>query len=103
MGSGRAPMLVGVPAMSGMLLDAGAEGRDLRSVRAWASGADVMPVELARRFQAMGGTLTLPVLGATLGRAAFVEGYGMVETAGGVAAQGSLPAGNPPARFGGAC
>jgi len=89
--SRRATVFMGVPAMYRLLLEAGAEDRDLRSVRVWGSGADVMPPELARRFQAMGATVTLPVLGASLGGAVFVEGYGMVETGGGVAAKLSLP------------
>jgi acyl-CoA synthetase (AMP-forming)/AMP-acid ligase II len=87
----RATMFVGVPAMYRMLLEAGAEQRDLRSVRAWASGADVMPIELARRFQAMGAAVTLPLVGASVGEAAFLEGYGMVETGGGVVARVSPP------------
>ena len=81
----RATVFVGVPAMYRMLLAAGAEDRDLRCVRLWASGADVMPDDLARRFQRMGATATLPIVGASVGEAAFAEGYGMVETAGGVA------------------
>jgi acyl-CoA synthetase (AMP-forming)/AMP-acid ligase II len=87
----RATMFVGVPAMYRLLLEAGAEERDLRSVRVWASGADVMPPDLARRFQAMGAAVTLPLLHTSLGDAAFVEGYGMVETGGGVAARLSPP------------
>jgi long-chain acyl-CoA synthetase len=83
----RATMFVGVPAMYRLLLEAGAEERDLRSVRVWASGADVMPPELARRFQRLGASVTLPVVGASLGGALFVDGYGMVETGGGVAAK----------------
>ena len=80
-------MLVGVQAMYRLLLEAGAEDRDLRSVRVFASWADVMPPELSRRFQRMGAAVTLPGVGASLGRAAFIEGYGMVETGGGVAAK----------------
>lgn len=87
----KATMFVGVPAMYRLLLEAGAEERDLRSVRVWASGADVMPPELARRFQRMGATATLPVLGRSVGQALFVEGYGMVEVGGGVAAKISPP------------
>lgn len=87
----RATMFVGVPAMYRLLLEAGAEGRDLRSVRVWLSGADVMPVELARRFQRMGASATLPLLDVSVGEAAFVEGYGMVELGGGVAAKVSPP------------
>jgi acyl-CoA synthetase (AMP-forming)/AMP-acid ligase II len=44
-----------------------------------------MPAELANRFQRLGATLTLPVLGRPVGAAAFIDGYGMVELAGGVA------------------
>ncbi|MEY2566390.1 MAG: long-chain acyl-CoA synthetase [Actinomycetota bacterium] len=87
----RATVFIGVPAMYRMLLDAGAETRDLRSVRLWVSGADVLPDELARRFKRMGASVTLPVLGLSVGEAAFAEGYGMVELAGGVAAKISPP------------
>jgi long-chain acyl-CoA synthetase len=87
----RSTIFVGVPAMYRMMLEAGAEGRDLRSVRVWASGSDVMPADLARRFKRMGASVTLPLLGASVGEAAFVEGYGMVEVAGGVAAKVSPP------------
>jgi acyl-CoA synthetase (AMP-forming)/AMP-acid ligase II len=86
----RATAFMGVPAMFRLLLEAGAEERDLSSVRAWMSGADVMPAEVARRFKAMGASATLPVLGS-VGEAAFLEGYGMVEVGGGVAAKISPP------------
>jgi long-chain acyl-CoA synthetase len=86
----RATMFVGVPAMYRMLDEAGADARDLTSVRVWASGADAMPPELAERFKKMGATLTVPLLGA-LGQASFAEGYGMVEVGGGVAAKFSPP------------
>jgi len=66
---------VGVPAMYRAMLDAGAEQRDLTSVKVWASGADAMPRDLAKRFQKM-GRLGGPV------PALFFEGYGMVELAG---------------------
>jgi acyl-CoA synthetase (AMP-forming)/AMP-acid ligase II len=56
-----------------------------------------MPPDLARRFQAMGAAVTLPVVGTSLCGAAFVEGYGMVETGGGVAAKVSLPGPHLPA------
>lgn len=75
MEAGRAEMFVGVPAMYRALLEAGAEERDLTSVRAWASAADVMPRDLAKRFQRM-GRLAGPV------PALFFEAYGMVELAG---------------------
>jgi acyl-CoA synthetase (AMP-forming)/AMP-acid ligase II len=53
-----------------------------------------MPTDLARRFQRMGATATLPLVGASVGGALFVEGYGMVEVGGGVAAK-VLPPGIP--------
>lgn len=88
--SRRATMFIGVPAMYRMLDEAGAEGRDLTSVRVWGSGADAMPPELAERFKRMGATVSVPVLGG-LGQALFAEGYGMVEVGGGVAAKLSPP------------
>lgn len=91
----KATIFVGVPAMYRMLLEAGAEERDLRSVRVWASGADVMPTELARRFQRMGATVSLPIVG-NVGEALFVEGYGMVEVGGGAAAKVTPPGGAGP-------
>jgi long-chain acyl-CoA synthetase len=87
----RATMFVGVPAMYRMMLEAGAEQRDLRSVRIWASGADAMPFELAHRFQRMGAIVTLPFVHASFGSAAFFDGYGMVELGGGVAVKMSPP------------
>jgi len=89
--SRRATVFIGVPAMYRMMLEAGAEQRDLRSVRLWASGADVMPAELAKKFKRMGAMVTLPFLDSSLGEAAFAEGYGMVEGGGGVAAKISPP------------
>jgi acyl-CoA synthetase (AMP-forming)/AMP-acid ligase II len=86
----RATIFIGVPAMFRLMLEAGAEDRDLTSVRMWGSGADVMPPEVAKRFKQMGASITLPVVGS-LGEAIFAEGYGMVETAGGVAAKVSPP------------
>jgi acyl-CoA synthetase (AMP-forming)/AMP-acid ligase II len=86
----RATIFIGVPAMFRLMLEAGAEEADLTSVRVWGSGADVMPPEVARRFKQLGASVTLPFVGA-LGEAVFAEGYGMVETAGGVAAKISPP------------
>lgn len=86
----RATVFIGVPAMYRLMLEAGAEERDLTSVRLWGSGADVMPPELARTFKRLGATVTLPLIGP-VGEAIFAEGYGMVETAGGVAAKISPP------------
>jgi acyl-CoA synthetase (AMP-forming)/AMP-acid ligase II len=80
----RATMFMGVPAMYRLMVEAGAEGRDLKSVRLWASGADVMPEDLAARFRRMGASASVPVVGP-VGEALFLEGYGMVELGGGVA------------------
>lgn len=86
----RATVFIGVPAMYRMMDEAGAEHRDLTSVRVWGSGADAMPADLARRFKKMGASATLPIIGP-IGEAAFLEGYGMVEVGGGVAAKVSPP------------
>jgi acyl-CoA synthetase (AMP-forming)/AMP-acid ligase II len=86
----RSSLFVGVPAMFRLLEEAGAAERDLTSVRAWICGADAMPADLAKRFKGYGATATLPVVGP-VGEAAFVEGYGMVEVAGGVATKISPP------------
>jgi acyl-CoA synthetase (AMP-forming)/AMP-acid ligase II len=81
----KATVFIGVPAMYRMMIDAGAEGRDLSSVRLWASGADAMPFELAKKFQRMGASASVPIVGRTVGEAIFIDGYGMVELGGGVA------------------
>lgn len=86
----RCSAFIGVPAMYRSMLEAGAEDRDLSSVRAWISGADVMPADLARRFKGFGATATLPLVGP-VGEAVFIEGYGMVEVGGSVAAKISPP------------
>jgi acyl-CoA synthetase (AMP-forming)/AMP-acid ligase II len=86
----RSTMFIGVPAMYRMMLEAGAADRDLTSVRIWGSGADAMPGDLAQRFKELGATATLPFVGP-VGQAMFVEGYGMVEVGGGVAAKISPP------------
>jgi len=86
----RASVFIGVPAMYRMLLEAGAADRDLSCVRLWGAGADVMPPELAQTFKRFGATATLPVIGP-VGEALFAEGYGMVESGGGVAAKISPP------------
>jgi acyl-CoA synthetase (AMP-forming)/AMP-acid ligase II len=81
----KATVFIGVPAMYRMMAEAGAETRDLSSVRLWASGADAMPFELAKRFQRFGASATIPIFGTTVGEAMFIDGYGMVELGGGVA------------------
>jgi acyl-CoA synthetase (AMP-forming)/AMP-acid ligase II len=87
--SRKATIYVGVPAMYRMLFEAGAEQRDLSSVRVFLSGADVMPQDLAARFKRMGSTAC--VFGRPVGEAAFIEGYGMVESGGGAAVRVSPP------------
>ncbi len=86
----RSTIFAGVPAMYRMLCEAGAESRDLKSIRLWISGADAMPHELSSLFKKLGATAVLPVVGA-VGEAMFAEGYGMVETGGGVAIRISPP------------
>lgn len=86
----RSTIFIGVPAMFRMLEEAGAADRDLTSIRVWASGADAMPSDLARRFKSYGASATLPVVGP-VGEAVFAEGYGMVEMGGGVATKISPP------------
>jgi acyl-CoA synthetase (AMP-forming)/AMP-acid ligase II len=91
----KSSVFIGVPAMYRMLDEAGAEKRNLKSVRVWMSGADAMPPELVRRFQKFGASATLPFIGTTVGEALFFEGYGMVELSGGAAAKFTPPfAGN---------
>ncbi len=91
----RAMMFIGVPAMYRMMLEAGAEHRDLSSVRIWSSGADALPDDVVERFQRLGAALTIPGLGRTIGRATFIDGYGMVELAGGVALRVYAPLQTP--------
>jgi acyl-CoA synthetase (AMP-forming)/AMP-acid ligase II len=86
----RATIFIGVPAMYRMMLEAGAEQRDLKSIRLWGAGADAMPGDLALKFKRMGATVNLPLAGP-VGEAIFVEGYGMVEVGGGVATKLSPP------------
>ena len=87
----RASGFIGVPAMYRMLEEAGAASRDLSSVRIWMSGADAMPPELVRSFQSYGATAKIPFLGTSVGEAAFIEGYGMVELSGGAAVKFTPP------------
>jgi acyl-CoA synthetase (AMP-forming)/AMP-acid ligase II len=86
-------MFVGVPAMYRMMIDAGAADRDLSSVRLWASGADALSDEIVEVFRKRGASFALPGRSRPVGRAAFVDGYGMVELGGGVAVRlfGPLP------------
>ena len=94
--SRRATVFIGVPAMYRMMLEAGAEDRDLQSVRMWASGADAMPDDLAAEFQRLAPAPRCPCSAPSIGEALFVDGYGMVELGGGVAISFSLPMLNLP-------
>jgi len=76
----RPKLFIGVPTMFADLEAAGAADRDLSSIRLFASSADAMPAERARRFQTYGSSVT--VRGKPRGRATFVDGYGMVELSG---------------------
>jgi len=73
--SRKATMFIGVPAMYRMMLEAGAEMRDLSSVRLWASGADAMPFELAKKFQRFGATARVPIV-ATVAAGSFDTAQG---------------------------
>lgn len=86
----RSTVFVGVPTMYRMMIEAGAQDRDLSSIRLWAAGADVMPSDLAKTFKKFGAAATIPLVGP-VGEATFAEGYGLVETAGGVAGKISPP------------
>jgi long-chain acyl-CoA synthetase len=86
----HASIFIGVPAMYRMLLEAGAERRDLSSIRLWGSGADAMPADLAAKFKQLGATANLPFVGP-VGEAMFLESYGMVESGGGAAVKASPP------------
>lgn len=82
----KANLYVGVPTTYRRLQEAGAAGRDLTSIRAWASAADVMPPDLMRTFQGYGRwrpPLPIP--------APFIEGYGMVESGGAAMLRLTLP------------
>lgn len=76
----RPNVFVGVPTMYADLESAGAAERDLSSIQLWASSADVMPEERARRFQSYGAAAT--VAGRPVGTAAFADLFGMVELSG---------------------
>lgn len=81
--SRRPNTFIGVPTMFADLEAAGAAERDLRCIQLWVSGADAMPTDRARRFQQLGAMVVLG--GRPLGRALFVDTYGMVELSGAAA------------------
>jgi acyl-CoA synthetase (AMP-forming)/AMP-acid ligase II len=79
----RPNVFIGVPTMYADLEAAGAENRDLSSIQLWVSAADAMPTDRARRFQNRGASII--IRGRPVGRAAFVDTYGMVELSGAAA------------------
>jgi long-chain acyl-CoA synthetase len=79
----RPNLFVGVPTMYADLEAEGAARRDLSSIHAWVSSADVIPPERARRFQRYGAAGALG--GRAVGTALFVDVYGMVELSGAAA------------------
>ena len=70
-----------------MMLEAGAEERDLSSVRSVVERAPTRcPTEIAETFQRIGATAARAVRPtAPSGKATFIDGYGMVELGGGAA------------------
>src|SRR5262249_42165674 len=83
-------MVAGIPTMYRMLLQAGAESRDLRSVRLWGGGGDAFPADLVEKLR----SLTERRIGPFRRRAAFITGYGMAETAGQVSITPPFSAGD---------
>ena len=80
----RVTMFAGIPTMFRMLLAAGAEDRDLTSMRLWGGGGDAFGAELVTTFRRLSP------------RSVFVTGYGLAETAGQVSI-------TPPFAVGDAC
>jgi acyl-CoA synthetase (AMP-forming)/AMP-acid ligase II len=71
----RVTMFAGIPTMFRMLLSAGADTRDMSSVRLWGGGGDAFPADLVQSFRHLSRV-------SRGRRAAFVTGYGLAETAG---------------------
>ncbi|MBS3939621.1 MAG: acyl--CoA ligase [Actinobacteria bacterium] len=93
----RPNVVVGVPTMFADLEEKGASAFDLSSVQLWISSADAMPLDRARRFQRHGAIVQ--VAGRRLGRAAFLDIYGMVELSGAAAVRVLLPGPLPAPSF----
>ncbi|HZU95543.1 MAG TPA: class I adenylate-forming enzyme family protein [Planctomycetota bacterium] len=81
-------VFVGVPAMYRSLVEAEPEKRDLRSVRAWISGADAMPPELIAKMKSLGSRVGF-----------FIELYGSVELSGPALVRISPPGLDPEGGF----
>jgi acyl-CoA synthetase (AMP-forming)/AMP-acid ligase II len=88
----RPTIFAGSPAMYRLLIEAGAEGYDLSSIRIWGGGADVFERELLAQLRSLGGWRRL---GVKL-KPFTVVGYGSSETAGQVTV-------SPPVPFGDRC
>ena len=73
----RVTSFAGIPTMYRMLLEAGAEERDLSSVQYFGGGADAFPDDLVKKFLALADR-------GKKGRkkTRFIRGYGLTETAG---------------------
>lgn len=82
-------VLIAVPTMYADLESVGAADRDLSSIQVFISSADVLPPDRARRFQGYGAALRVRKKG--VGRALFIDIYGMVELSGGAAVRLFLP------------
>jgi acyl-CoA synthetase (AMP-forming)/AMP-acid ligase II len=86
----RPTMFTGTPAMYRLLLDAGAEGYDLSSIRVWGGGADLFPRDLLDRLRALGGWRRLGMRFKPF----TMIGYGSAETAGQVTISPPIPVGD---------
>lgn len=71
----RATSFTGSPAMYRMLVDAGAENRDLSSIRVWGGGADAFDDPLIYKFRSISERRTAGIPRKPM----FVRGYGMAE------------------------
>lgn len=82
-------VFAGTPAMYKLLLDAGAAGYDLSSIRVWGGGADVFHRDLLDRLRRLGGWRRW---GVDL-KPFTIIGYGASETAGAVTISPPVPIG----------
>ncbi len=66
----RVSWFAGIPTMYRMLIEAGAESRNLSSIDLWGGGGDAFPADLIQKVRKLSP------------RSVFITGYGMAETAG---------------------
>ena len=83
----RINTFVGIPTMYRMLLDAGAEQRDLTSIMLWGGGGGAFSSELVAKFRELSARKKGPI---TI-KAVFITGYGLAETAGQVSITPPFP------------